>query len=110
VIVLAHENGRVRIVEQIAGEVRQLHVMTSAARSACRCVGTRTAKPGEARSAVTKFHAAGALHDPRVGCHAQKLVEAPALRRRMHGHRHGLSERCERRFKLFEPRGMVESE
>jgi hypothetical protein len=33
-----------------------------------------------------------------------------ALRRRKHGHRHGLSERCKRRLKLLEPRGMVEPE
>jgi hypothetical protein len=34
----------------------------------------------------------------------------PALRRRMHRHRYGLSERCERRLKQFEPRGMIEPE
>jgi hypothetical protein len=42
--------------------------------------------------------------------HGNAMGRPPALRRRMQGHRHGLSERCERRFKLFEPIGMVESE
>src|SRR5262245_10634665 len=49
------------VVKQIAGKVRQLQ-NDSSATSACRCVGTRTARPGEASSAATKFQTTGALH------------------------------------------------
>jgi hypothetical protein len=58
--VLAHEDGRVRIVEYIAGQMRQLEI-TSPATSACRLVGTSTSKPGEASNVVTKLHAIAAL-------------------------------------------------
>jgi hypothetical protein len=79
--------------------------------SLCRDENREAWRGEERRNEVPRRRCAPRLsHDPRVGCHAQKLVEAPALRRRMHGHRHGLSERCERRLKLFEPRGMVEPE
>src|SRR5436190_2191958 len=40
--------------------------MTSSATSACRSVGTRTAPPGEASSAATKFRVADALHGRRM--------------------------------------------
>ena len=63
--VFAHKNSGMRIVDQIAGEVRQLQNASSAT-SACRCVGTRTARPGEASSAMMNSHAAGALHGRRM--------------------------------------------
>ncbi len=53
--------------------------MTCPATSACRCVGTRIARPGEARSGGHKLPRRwcnpGSSHDPWVRCYAQKLIE-----------------------------------
>jgi hypothetical protein len=46
------------VVKQIAGKVRQLQ-NDSSATSACRSVGRRTARPGEASNAATKFQTTG---------------------------------------------------
>ena len=60
--VFTHKNGGVRVVEQIAGKMRQLQ------NDLLRDVGVPlcTARPGEASSAATKFHAADALHGRRM--------------------------------------------
>ena len=58
---LAHEDRRVSVVEQIACQVGTSE-KTCPATTACRGVGTRTSRPGEARSATMKSHAAGAVH------------------------------------------------
>ena len=54
--VLAHEDGRVRIMKEIAGKVRQLgnHLACDVGMSS---VGTSTPIPGEASNAATNFHA-----------------------------------------------------
>ena len=61
----AHENSRVRVVEQVAREVRHLQD-NFFNDSRIRWVGTRMARPGEASSALTNFQAAGAPHGRRI--------------------------------------------
>ena len=58
---LAHEDRRVGIMEQIAGEPGS-SVIACSATAACRSVGTSTPNPGEARRAATNAQACGALH------------------------------------------------
>ena len=66
-----------RVMDQIPREVRQLQNDLSGDVGMSLCWDKNG--PGEASSAVTNFprrrRAPWASHDPRVDCHAQKLVE-----------------------------------
>jgi len=76
--VFAHENSRMRIVEQIAGEVRQLQNDLFGDVG----VSLRRGENGEPRRGEKRRYelprrrrAPRPSHDPRVGCHSQKLVD-----------------------------------
>ena len=78
--VLAHENCSVSIVEQIAGEVRQL--VNEFARDVGMTMGRN--ENGEARRSEEcrhelprRFCVPRPPHDPRMRCNAQKLVKYP---------------------------------
>ena len=62
---LAHQDGDMRVMQEIACEMRQLDEDLPAT-SAWRWVATRTEKPGEASSAVTNSHAAAVLQGRRI--------------------------------------------
>jgi hypothetical protein len=63
--VFTHKDSGVRVVEQVTGKMRQLqnNLFGDVGVPFCR---DKTERPGEASSAATKFHAAGALHGRRM--------------------------------------------
>jgi hypothetical protein len=85
-----HKNGRVRVVEQIAGEMRQLQNDTPPRRP--RAVLSGQELRGLARQAAPQRNstppcAPRPSHDPSVCCHAQKVIEdgpssVPSIRSR----------------------------
>jgi hypothetical protein len=76
--VFPHKNGRVRVVEQIAAQVRQLqnNLFGDVGVSLRRDKNCEAWRGEQRRNEVPRRRCAPRpSHDPRVGCHAQKLIE-----------------------------------
>ena len=64
--VLTHEDRRMRVVNEIAGEPRKLGNDLRGDVGAWRSVAASTPSPGEPRRAETKVHAPATLHGLRM--------------------------------------------
>ena len=88
--VFAHKNGGVRVVEQIAGKVRQLqnNLLGDVGVPLCRDKNCEAWRGEQRGNEVPRRRCAPwPSHDARVGCDAQKLIEdrpsgVPSIRSR----------------------------
>ena len=88
--VFTHKNGGVRVVEQIAGKMRQLQndLLRDVGVPFCRDKNCEAWRGEQRRNEIPRRgFALWPSHDARVGCHAQKLIEdrpsaVPSIRSR----------------------------
>jgi hypothetical protein len=76
--VFTHKNGGVRVVEQIADKMRQLQndLLRNVSVPFCRDKNCEAWRGEQRRNEIPRRRCAPwPAHDPRVCCHAQKLIE-----------------------------------